>query len=65
MTDHSKQLAKAAERLERAHADRDAAIIAAHEAGLKPTAIARAVGLSRMQVHRIIAGRADSTDQPT
>lgn len=54
MTDHLKTLTNAANRLEQAHKDRDAAIIAAHDAGTKVTHIATAVRLSRTQVHRII-----------
>ena len=59
MTDHAKALTKAADALERAHAERDAAIIAAHNAGMKPTAIANAVRMSRMQVHRIITAASE------
>lgn len=55
--DHGKQLAKAAAALETAHAQRDQAIIDAAAAGMNQTAISRAVGMSRMQVYRIITGK--------
>lgn len=54
MTDHTKALTRAADALENARRARDAAIIAAHNAGTSTTAIAAAVRMSRMQVHRII-----------
>lgn len=54
MTDHEKKLTAAAAKLEQAHAARDQAILDAHTAGIKGTAIAAAVKLSRMQVHRIV-----------
>lgn len=53
-TDWAQNLARAAQALEKAHAARDQVIRDAATAGLSPTAIARAVGLSRMQVYRII-----------
>lgn len=54
MTDHIKLLTTAADKLEAAHTARDQAIVDAHTAGTPVTAIANAVRLSRMQVHRII-----------
>lgn len=54
MTDHTKQLTNAAEQLKTAHAARDQAILDAHAAGMQSAAIAAAVELSRMQVHRIV-----------
>ena len=62
MTDHLRELAKAAERLTKAHAARDAAILAAHADGLKPTAIGNAVGLSRVQVHRIVTAASENDE---
>ncbi len=59
MTDHAKALTKAADALDRAHTARDEAILAAHKAGMKPTAIANAVRMSRMQVHRIITAASE------
>lgn len=52
--DHADLLRRAAEELERAHAARDQAVRDAAAVGMPKTAIADAVGLSRMQVHRII-----------
>ncbi len=40
--------------LERWHAERDEAVRAAAQAGVTPTAIARASGLSRTHVYRIL-----------
>jgi DNA invertase Pin-like site-specific DNA recombinase len=47
-------LQRAAKELERAHEARDRAVREAAAADVSPTAIARAVGLSRMQVYRLI-----------
>lgn len=52
--DHTKALQDAAAKLEQAHAARDTAILAAHAAGMGPTAIAAAVGLTRVHVSRIV-----------
>ncbi|MBK0422615.1 hypothetical protein JD292_11085 [Leucobacter sp. CSA2] len=52
--DHEQELTRAAIRLETARAKRDQAILDAHAAGTKVTAIAAAVHLSRMHVHRIL-----------
>ncbi len=60
-TDHAARLAAAATRLERAHAARDQAIIDARAAGMKGTAIAAAVGLTRQQVGRIVAAERGAT----
>lgn len=59
--DHAARLAATARKLERAHAARDQAIIAARAAGMKGTAIAAAVGLTRQQVGRIVAAERGAT----
>ncbi|QAB17141.1 hypothetical protein Leucomu_13245 [Leucobacter muris] len=63
MTNHARALTAAADRLEQAHAARDAAILDAHAAKIPQTAIAAAVRLSRMQVSRIIAAASAAADQ--
>ncbi|WP_348529728.1 helix-turn-helix domain-containing protein [Mesorhizobium sp. LSHC426A00] len=40
-------------------------MIQLHSDGLKPTEIAKAVGCSRMQVYRILDGRAKLQHEPT
>lgn len=55
MSDAVRAVAKAADRLDRAHADRDQAIIDARAADATVVAIAAAARLSRSQVHRILA----------
>lgn len=54
MTDMTATLLKAKAQMESARAQRDQAILDAVAAGMKKTAIAEAVGLSRMHVHRIL-----------
>lgn len=55
MSDHERRLRQAAEALTAAHQARDEAILAAAADGIPKSRIAAAVGLSRMQVHRLTA----------
>jgi len=52
--DNVARLNKAADALAAALVERDAAILAAHAAGVPIAQIAREIRMSRMQVHRII-----------
>ncbi|PPF39994.1 helix-turn-helix domain-containing protein [Pseudoclavibacter sp. AY1H1] len=52
--EHSRKLAAAARRLAQAHADREAAVLAAHAAGMPRAHIAEDVGLSPMHISRIV-----------
>ncbi|UCR89261.1 helix-turn-helix domain-containing protein [Mycetocola spongiae] len=52
--DSIERLNAAADALARALVERDAAILAAHAAGVPVAQIAREIRMSRMQVHRII-----------
>lgn len=54
MADWDRRLSVSAGRIEKAHRDRDETIRAAYKAGMKQGAIGDAVGLSRVQVSRII-----------
>ncbi|UCR89927.1 helix-turn-helix domain-containing protein [Mycetocola spongiae] len=57
--DSIERLSVAADALARALAERDAAILAAHAAGVPVVQIAREIRMSRMQVHRIITAEVD------
>ncbi|MFC7942723.1 helix-turn-helix domain-containing protein [Microbacterium oxydans] len=61
--DPAERIREAVAQLEKWHAERDAAIRAAAngEPKLSPTDIARASGMSRMQVYRILAEKADGS----
>ncbi|PPG02731.1 hypothetical protein C5E06_09770 [Pseudoclavibacter sp. RFBI5] len=52
--EHSRKLTTAAKRLAQAHADREAAVLAAHAAGMPRAHIAEDVGLSPMHVSRLV-----------
>ncbi|PPF38323.1 helix-turn-helix domain-containing protein [Pseudoclavibacter sp. AY1H1] len=52
--EHSRKLTAAAKSLAQAHADREAAVLAAHAAGMPRAHIAEDVDLSPMHVSRII-----------
>lgn len=68
MSDMHAALERAATALETAHAQRDRAVLEAHAAGMGGTAIAAAVRLSRMQVHRIIVAeerRTTAAEEPS
>ncbi|BDZ40488.1 hypothetical protein [Microbacterium suwonense] len=54
MADWERRLAASAGRIEKAHRERDETIRAAYKAGMRQSAIGDAVGLSRVQVSRII-----------
>lgn len=54
MSSHVERLAEVNAAIQRAYAERDAAVLAAHRDGVKLVRIAEAVGLSRATVHRII-----------
>ncbi|MDR6867558.1 DNA-binding phage protein [Microbacterium resistens] len=63
--DWSKRLSDVALALRDARVARDEAIRAADAAGVGQTAIARSVGLSRMQVYRILTAIAGTDPTPT
>lgn len=60
--EHLERLQEIAHELTRAHAARDRAIRNAYEAKVPVASIAPAVGLSRMQVHRIVKPARDPQD---
>jgi len=60
--DWDRRLAASVSRIESAQRARDETIRAAYEAGMKQSAIGGAVGLSRVQVSRIINSRRGLTD---
>ena len=61
--DAARRLSRAASALSEAHAARDAAIVAADAEGMNPTDIARHVGLSRMQIYRILEKAAEGAER--
>lgn len=62
MPDWDRRLAASVNRIEKAQRARDETICAAYEAGMKQGAIGGAVGLSRVQVSRIINNRRGLSD---
>lgn len=54
-TDHLSTVQTAATRMEQAHQDRDTAIRTAHSDGASIVSIARAAGLSRQGIYKILA----------